>query len=150
MIQPFTRAAVAAAIAVAAVAALPAAAMDNMMTGGHQVTIPLAAQNGSGESGKAMLKDSKAGLVVTVSLTGAPATAQPAHIHKGTCAKLDPKPQYPLKSVVGGTSTTTIPGLTLANVMMSPHAVNVHKSPTQIATYVACGNIKAAHGGAMK
>jgi len=51
-------------------------------------------QNNSGESGTATL--TKAGdnqTKVVLEVQGAPAgVSQPVHIHKGTCAKLDPKP----------------------------------------------------------
>jgi hypothetical protein len=110
--------------------------------GPHQVTVALKALNGSGESGKAVLKDTKKGVSVVLTLTGGAAGVdQPAHIHKGTCAKLDPKPEYPLTNVVGGSSKTTVAGVTVAQLMASPNAINVHKSATEIPTYVACGDI---------
>ena len=113
-----------------------------MMAAPHQLTIPLKALNGSGESGKAVLKDTAAGLSVMLTLTGAPAgVPQPAHIHKGTCAKLDPKPEYPLSFVVNGKSKTTLAGLTVAKLLASPDAINVHKSAKEIKVYVSCGDI---------
>jgi hypothetical protein len=141
-----------AALAVTASAAGPALAADSTMKMASpkgMLTIPLGALNGSGESGTAALKDTPAGLWVALTLKGFPAGAQPAHIHKGTCAKLDPKPEYPLSSVVSGKSTTTIKGLTIAKLLASPSAINVHKSTTEIATYVSCGNIAMMKHGAM-
>jgi len=120
-----------------------------MMGGPHQLTVHLTALNGSGETGKAVLKDTAGGLSVSLTLMGGPKDAQPAHIHKGTCAKLDPKPEYPLDSVVGGTSKTVIKGLKLAALLASPTAVNVHKSTSEIPTYVACGNIATTMHGKM-
>jgi hypothetical protein len=35
---------------------------------------------------------------VVLVIEGAPAEAQPAHIHDGTCASLDPKPRIPLQN----------------------------------------------------
>jgi hypothetical protein len=155
----FSAAALGAALVVAAT--IPAGAQGTGGSPGHMgkkpntmmmmakkpMTISLTALNGSGESGKAVLADTKGGLSVMVTLTGGPAgVAQPAHIHKGTCAKLDPKPEYPLTSVVGGASKTVIPGVTIAKLMASPNAINVHKSVKEIPTYVACGNIAAMHG----
>ena len=113
------------------------------------LTIPIKPQNGSGESGSATLTDTKAGLKVVVKLTGAPASPQPAHIHKGSCAKLDPKPWYPLKSLVGGTSTSIVPGVTIGEIK-GKTAINVHKSATDIATYVACGDIAGSAMSSMK
>jgi len=118
-----------------------------MAAGPHQVTVTLTALNGSGETGKAVIKDTKGGVSVALTLAGGAAGVdQPAHIHKGTCAKLDPKPEYPLTNVVGGKSNTTIKGVTVAQLLASPNAVNVHKSATEIPTYVACGNISSKKG----
>ena len=103
------------------------------------LTIQLKELNGSGESGTAMLRDTKAGLVVMLKLTGGKGI-QPAHIHKGTCSKLDPKPWYPLKNVINGKSTTTIAGVTIAAIR-GKSAVNVHKSLKDLPTYVACGDV---------
>jgi opacity protein-like surface antigen len=118
----------------------PAPAMGAMMAA--PVTVKLAAQNGSGESGTATLTQTADGVLVKVNLKGYTAgVAQPNHIHKGTCEKLDPKPAYPLKTMMDGVSTTTVTGVTLADLMNGDYAINVHKSTTEIATYVACGNI---------
>jgi hypothetical protein len=104
------------------------------------LTIPMKALNGSTESGTASLSDSAKGLVVTIHIKNAKGP-QPAHIHKGSCAKLDPKPEEALHNVVNGMSVTTLPGLTIAKLLATPHAVNVHKSLTDIPTYVSCGDI---------
>lgn len=132
-----------AAVLVLGAGLIPAVAADK--TGGvamakAPLTIPIKPLNDSGESGSATLTDTKAGLKVVISLKGAPATAQPSHIHKGSCAKLDPKPWYPLTSVVGGKSTTVVKGVTIGEII-GKSAINVHKSPTDIATYVACGDV---------
>ena len=119
-----------------AVVALPASAADN--SGGR--VFPLNPQNGSGQHGTVALKPRGAQTVVEIHLQGAPASAEPAHIHSGSCSKLDPAPKYPLTSVVDGISETTIKEpmsvLTAGNL-----AVNVHKSASDLKTYVACGNL---------
>lgn len=132
-----------AAVLVLGAGLAPAVAADKMAAvamAKAPLTIPVKEQNGSGETGTATLTDTKAGLKVVISLKGAPATAQPAHIHKGSCAKLDPKPEYPLTSVVNGKSTTVVKGVTIGEII-GKTAINVHKSPTAIATYVACGDV---------
>jgi hypothetical protein len=138
-----------AALAMTAAAAGPAFAMDKMMMGGatHQATITLNALNGSGESGKAVLKDTAAhGVSVMLTLTGGPkGIPQPAHIHKGTCLKLDPKPEFPLMSVVNGKSSTVVPNTSVAKLMATPNAINVHKSAKDLPTYVSCGDIAGMH-----
>jgi hypothetical protein len=103
------------------------------------LTVPMAALNGSGETGSAVLTDTAKGLVVTIHVKNAKGP-QPAHIHKGSCAKLDPKPEYPLHNVVNGMSVTTVPGVTIAG-LIGKSAINVHKSLTDIPTYVSCGNV---------
>jgi len=107
------------------------------------VQIHLTAQNSSGETGTATLTDTENGVVVKLAMTGGEKVDQPAHIHKGTCDKLDPKPTYPLKTVHDGMSDTTVPKVTIAELEKSPFAINVHKSTTEVATYVSCGNIVA-------
>ena len=68
------------------------------------------------------------------------ASAQPAHIHKGTCAKLDATPAYPLNNVVNGRSTTTV-NVALSALLKGHYAINMHRSAKQLKTYVACGDI---------
>jgi Cu/Zn superoxide dismutase len=114
----------------------------------NSVTIQLKEQNASGESGTATLTQQDDGVLVVMSLTGAGADPQPAHIHPGPCATLDPKPKYPLSNVVDGKSTTTVKGVKLADLETGAYAINVHKSASDIKTYVACGDIPKA-GGAM-
>jgi hypothetical protein len=111
------------------------------------VTVRMAAQNKSGESGTARLTpvgDDKTR--VEISLKGAKGT-QPAHIHEGTCAKLDPKPKQGLENVVDGKSTTEVP-MSLKDLRSGQYAINVHKSAEDLKTYVSCGNI--GKGGAAK
>jgi hypothetical protein len=111
------------------------------------LTVPMHAQNGSGEDGTATLNQQGANVVVTISLVKGTATPQPAHIHEGTCAKLNPTPKYPLSNVVNGKSTTTLKNFKLASLQTGGYAINVHKSTSDIATYVSCGDIPKA--GAM-
>ncbi|HEX3469126.1 MAG TPA: hypothetical protein VHT05_13690 [Candidatus Elarobacter sp.] len=105
--------------------------------------IKLLPQNNSGESGTATLMDSEKGLIVKVHMTPASDLDQPAHIHKGTCDKLDPKPTYPLKTIMKGESETTVPDVTIAQLEKAPFAINVHKSTTELPVYVSCGSIVA-------
>ncbi len=107
---------------------------------GKPMTFAFAAQNGSGETGTVTLQAKGNDTVVTIALKNA-AGPQPAHIHEGTCANLNPKPAFPLANVVDGKSTTTVP-VPLGKLFgAQKYAINVHKSPTDIATYVACADI---------
>jgi hypothetical protein len=107
------------------------------------VKVELGAQNGSGETGYAMLYPHGAKTKVIVHLKGTPkGVAQPDHIHKGTCANLDPKPAFMLKPVVGGKSITMVDA-SVADLLKEPMAINVHESATDLKKYVACGDIVA-------
>src|ERR1700680_1338600 len=63
------------------------------------ITVVIKAQNGSGESGTATLTPLDAGRTrVVIGLKGENTTGkQPAHIHLGTCEKINHEPKYPLK-----------------------------------------------------
>ena len=104
------------------------------------MTIKLDEQNKSGESGSATITPQGNKTQVVLDIKGAPDAAQPAHIHTGTCANLDPKPKIPLQNVVKGKSTTVI-DMPMSQVAMG--AINVHKSTEDIKTYVACGDLKS-------
>jgi Cu/Zn superoxide dismutase len=105
------------------------------------VTVQLTPQNNSGESGTATFTEQGAKTKVTVAVTGAPAgVAQPLHVHKGTCAQLDPKPAYGLAALTDGKSETTI-DVSLAALQAGGFAVNGHKSAAEVSTYVFCGNV---------
>jgi hypothetical protein len=104
--------------------------------------IRLLEQNKSGETGTATLFDGAKGLIVKLRMSSGDVD-QPAHIHKGTCDKLDPKPTYPLKTVHDGQSEWTVEGVTIAQLQKAPFAINVHKSAKEAAIYVSCGNIVA-------
>ena len=83
---------------------------------------------------------------VVVSLSNAPSQPQPAHIHKGTCANLDPTPADALQNVQNGMSTTTV-NESLDALEKGTFAINVHKSEKDLKTYVSCGNIGSGGGG---
>jgi hypothetical protein len=109
---------------------------------GKAVTVRLAQQNKSGESGTARLTPQGDKTKVDINLKGAPkGVSQPVHVHDGSCAKLDPKPKYGLQNVVDGKSTSEVP-VKLDELTGGNLAINVHKSAEEVKTYVACGDIK--------
>lgn len=139
MLKLVSTAVLAATLIVGATAQSPAPAPARKMP----TQLHLVAQNGSGETGTATLYDGARGLIVKLRTAGGGDVDQPAHIHKGTCEKLDPKPTYPLKVVHDGQSETTVEGVTIAQLQKSPYAINVHKSAKEAAIYVSCGNLVA-------
>jgi hypothetical protein len=115
----------------------------------NEATVTLGEQNGSGESGTATLTAVGDKTKVVIDLQSKSAmpgsTSQPAHIHKGSCAKLDPTPKYGLTDVKAGKSTSTVDAK-LDDLRNGDYAVNVHKSAAEIQTYVACGDIGKGKG----
>ena len=125
--------------------AMPAATTmaTSMAMSMQSLTIPIKAQNGSGENGTATLTAMGAQTRIVIALKGEPAAGnQPAHVHLGSCAKLNPVPKYPLKNVIGGASNSVI-AVPFAALTAGGMAINVHKAATAINVYVACGDIKA-------
>ena len=122
-------------------AAVALAAAGATLAQDKPMTVNLAPQNASGEKGTVTLTPQGDKTQVVIKLAGAPSAAQPAHIHDGSCANLDPKPRVPLQNVVDGASTTTL-DMKLADVVGKGGAVNVHKSAADLKTYVACGDLK--------
>jgi hypothetical protein len=119
--------------------------------GAKTVRVHMAAQNKSKETGTAKLTAVGSDKTrVEIDLKDTPqGTAQPAHIHEGTCAKLDPKPKWGLENVENGKSVTEVP-VGLAEIQKGTYAINVHKSADDLKTYVSCGNIAKARGGKKK
>ena len=126
--------------ALAGMLAAAASAADAPTT----LTIKMVAQNDSGENGTATLTQVADGVRVAVKLDGAPKDVpQPTHIHVGNCGHINKAPEYPLAPTVNGEGAYTVKGITLADLLKGTYAVNVHKSGTELATYVSCGNITA-------
>jgi len=111
----------------------------------RSVTVTLNEQNASGVAGTAVLTDLGGGrtqVVVDVTPTDGD---HPAHIHMGSCENLNPAPEFPLSNVQNGTSTTIV-NISLANLQAQQRAINLHLSPVEVATYVACGDIPVVSG----
>jgi hypothetical protein len=105
------------------------------------VRIPLDAMGNSGESGVAILTASGSKTIVELQMKGGPGDPQPAHFHTGTCDSYGPRPLYMLRSVVHGTSTTTL-DIPIEKLTAGDLVVNVHKSFDDIATVVSCSVAK--------
>jgi len=121
--------------------AATSAPTETVMT--KEMTVVLDAENNSGESGTATLKEENGKVTATVNLTGyQKGVMQPAHLHVGSCPGVG-EVKYPLNSVVNGTSATILP-VTLEQLKKDlPLALNVHKSKTEISVYTACGELNA-------
>ncbi len=125
-------------------AASPADGAASPAGDGDSVQVNLVAQNESGVSGTATITDLGTGSVrVEIDVEAGGNAAMPAHIHPGTCADLDPKPQFPLSDVENGKSTTEVDA-SLSDIQTGAFAVNLHESTEAIETYTACGDIPKA------
>ncbi|MDQ6692975.1 MAG: hypothetical protein M3014_00925 [Chloroflexota bacterium] len=125
------------------VVALVALSLGSAAAQGQSMTIKLNELHGSGDFGTATLTDLGSNQVRVVIQMGGSMPMEhnhPVHIHKGTCAALDPTPAFPLNAVTNGKSDTTVP-VSLAALMAGSYAINLHESPSAITTYTACGEI---------
>jgi hypothetical protein len=132
-------------IALSALALLAGCGSDGGAS--NELSVSLAEQNGSTQSGDATLTavdDSTTRVEISIGNGGD--TPQPAHIHKGSCANLDPQPEYALEDVVAGESSTSV-NVPLDELRDGDFAINVHKSAAALQVYVACGDIGSAAGG---
>ncbi|WP_217913788.1 hypothetical protein [Miltoncostaea marina] len=117
------------------------AAADTAAPATERVVVELAPQNGSGLSGTAQLAEAGADRTrVTIAIDGDAGPAHPSHVHRGTCADLDPAPAYGLRDVADGASETVIDA-PLATLRDGTFAINLHRSAGDLETYVACGDI---------
>ena len=107
---------------------------------GGEVTVTLAEQNGSGQSGTATLSPAGEGAtLVVLEIANPGADPQPVHIHAGSCAELGDV-AYPLANLEGGASESTV-NVALADIQGGGFAINAHESEANIANYTACGDI---------
>jgi hypothetical protein len=128
-------------LALAALTLAVAACGGEAVAGDDSVKVSLGELTGSGQSGSATLTPAGDGRTrVVVEVGSAPRHSQPAHIHPGTCADLDPLPAYPLTPLSGGASQTTV-AASIDDLRGGAFAINVHLSEEEIRTSVACGDI---------
>ena len=107
------------------------------------VTLTLQEQNDSGITGEVELSPTSEGqLEVEIELDGSDGGPHPAHIHRGSCAELDPSPEFPLEDVVDGRSETTL-DISVSDLVLDEYAVNVHESAENADVYVACADVRS-------
>jgi len=119
-----------------------------MMPASGKWTASLMAMNGTNVAGSVSVMPGTLGgtTAVEVSITGAPANGvHPWHIHVGTCASggdiAGPAADYqPLNADANGTATNTAT-INMPTPTSGEFHVNVHMSPADMATIVACGDL---------
>ncbi|HEX8849119.1 MAG TPA: hypothetical protein VF761_06290 [Gemmatimonadaceae bacterium] len=129
------------------VAPSPATSPAADMSGMTRFSATLAPVNGSGVSGTAMIHGMNGRQMVELSISGAPASATlPWHIHSGSCADgMTPIVGDPASYTALGTSNDgtarVMSDLPINFVAGQKYHVNVHASPSDMGTIVACGDI---------
>jgi hypothetical protein len=114
------------------------------MEGWHATLMPM---NGSGISGMAMGTTGHDMTMVTVNVTGAQAGATlPWHVHEGKCTDasppvVGPASGYPLLHVGPDGRASAEVHLTMDLNEAKSYIINVHASPTNLGTIVACGDL---------
>ena len=123
--------------------------LAKLIPGADNVAFPMAAVDGSGQFGTAILTVSGDKTLVAVDLTPAVATTdepQPIPIHTGQCtavgAVVHDLTTGPTGGVVGG-KLTNVANATLASLMDGNHLILVHKSQSSSSIFTTCGNIPA-------
>lgn len=115
---------------------------------GDTLTIELAEENDSGQTGTATLTAVGPNETeVVVDVTNPPAESQPVHIHEGSCDDIDPQPLHGLPNLMDGHTESTVPA-SLDELTAGGLALNAHRSDEQIDLYVACGNLPGPADGA--
>jgi hypothetical protein len=111
------------------------------VVGARALTLDLAAQNDSGQSGTARLTADGQKTRVVVELASPPDVAQPSHIHMGTCDEIGDV-VAPLENVVDGRAESVV-DMSLAELRRGGLIVHAHMSEAEYDTSVACAEIPA-------
>lgn len=131
-----------AAIASAPALSAPSSMLGSMLGSNASRSVTMKGQNGSHQNGQAWVKNVAGGISVRVSISNEPRGAiEPAHIHAGTCSRLNPVPWKALNNVVNGVSNTTLRGVQVSGLRPGRYAINVHQSASNLKHYVSCGNL---------
>jgi hypothetical protein len=82
--------------------------------------------------------------VVVIALKGTTSGQNPAHFHSGNCGSSGDI-VVPLENVDGATGlSVTVTSVPLATILNGDHYINIHASPEDMATIVACGEVGSA------
>lgn len=126
-----------------AVAVSACGGSDRDESGGETLNLELTEENGSGQSGTAVISpvDGERARIV-MEVDHPPDAPQPAHVHPGPCGDLG-DPVAALESLVDGRSETIVP-MSLAELRRGGFVVHAHKSEAEFEVSVACAAIPPA------
>lgn len=126
--------------------------VDEADSGIHDWTTQLAARAGSEIRGSANVQtvvvEGFAGTTAAaISIGGATSGARhPWHVHSGTCASGGPimgdAGAYPVLTVGAGGNASASANLTVGLDDDADYHINVHRSPSDLGTIVACGDLQ--------
>jgi len=126
-----------------ATTALAACGGDDDGGGGDAISVSLSPVGDASQFGTATLTPEGDQTRVVLDVDSPVSDSQPAHIHEGTCADLNPEPAFGLPNVVDGRSESTV-DVSLETLTASDYAINLHMSDDDLQTYTSCGDIESA------
>lgn len=122
--------------------ATPTPAISATSDGELQVVVFMQSPSGDWQTGRAALRAMGDSTEIAIAVAPPQPSAQPAHIHAGSCEGKVGAVVAVLESVVGGESLTVV-DVPLAKYANGEHLVMVHLSTNDFGTYTACGNLPA-------
>jgi hypothetical protein len=131
--------AIAATLVVASTLPAPVSAKGDSFA---PVSVKLSAVGGSGQSGRAILRQLGPQVVVSATIANeSPYVIEPSHIHKGSCGSNGPILRGLGMVARGVLGTTLISGFTIAQLHAMHASIVIHKSEKEMGVIVSCGNI---------
>jgi hypothetical protein len=116
---------------------------DGDESGRGSLRLELVEENGSGQSGTAVLSTVNGDRArIVMEIDHPPDEPQPAHVHPGPCGDLG-DPIAALESLVNGRSETIVP-MSLAELQRGGLVVHAHKSESEFDVSVVCAAIPTA------
>jgi hypothetical protein len=120
--------------AMLAATAVPALAIHNPIVVDVRPTAP------NGARGHVTFFQVGSNVDVTVILGRDRKGTQSVGIHKGTCTKYDPRPDWVVVGVSGTTQDTRLPNMSLPRLL--GHALVIHRTKSRSSPAIGCANIR--------
>jgi hypothetical protein len=106
------------------------------------VFVKLGAVGGSGQSGRAIMRQLGPQVVISATIANESAfVLEPAHIHKGSCGSNAPILRDLGMVTRGVLGTTLVAGFTIAQLHAMHASITISKSDKALGVIVSCGNI---------
>ena len=106
------------------------------------VFVKLGAVGGSGQSGRAIMRQIGPQVVISATVANEPPTVlEPSHLRKGTCGSNGPVLRDLGLATRGVLGTTLVAGFTIAQLHAMHASIVISKSDKELSVIVACGNI---------